>query len=161
MSNGPPTNKTASILISLARRRSCWLPPAAAVPTSTNHQLNWCQQNCSLRIRSSVKSAGVFQRAPIFPSPSYPPHPSPISSHLPSPLPTSHHKFKTGKTLSLYPPHPGLVRPHLPPLSENPKSSIALAHFTSSASDHAVPMSASPKGMLVVLFVRAGRVRMG
>ena len=77
-------------------------------------------------------------------------------------LPYRHeiHKFKTGKSLSLYAPHIGLVRPHRPSLS-NPKSSIALAHFTSSASDHAVPMSARPKGMLVVLFVEAGRVTTG
>lgn len=68
--------------------------------------------------------------------------------------------FKTGIFLCLYPYHLGFDLPYvLFPL--RCKSSIALAHFTSSASDHAVPMSARPKGIPVEELTLAGSVIIG
>ena len=74
-------------------------------------------------------------------------------------------RFKTGMFLCLYPYHSGFVLPYpllLPfPFGCSNRSSIALAHFTSEASDHAVPMSARPNGIPVVELTLAGRVIIG
>ena len=68
--------------------------------------------------------------------------------------------FKTGTFLCLYPYHFGLDLPYLL-FPFNCKSSIALAHFTSSASDHAVFMSARPNGIPVEELTLAGSVIIG
>ena len=60
--------------------------------------------------------------------------------------------------LSLYPNHFGSVR--LMPAATC-ASSIALAHFTKSASDQAVPISPSPNGMPESDAVPAGSVIIG
>ena len=69
-------------------------------------------------------------------------------------------RFKTGMFLCLYPYHIGFDLPYVP-FPFNSKSSIALAHFTSSASDHAVPMSARPNGIPVEELTLAGSVIIG